>query len=58
VETETKGSRPPKVRITDRASREALAAILRELRYQRRRSAELAAICDRGLARIELTARG
>jgi hypothetical protein len=43
-----------KVRITDRASREALAAILRELRYQRRRALELTALCDHGLARIDL----
>jgi len=44
----------PKARITDRASREALAAILRELRYQRRRALELTALCDHGLARIDL----
>jgi hypothetical protein len=47
-------SRLPKVRITDRASREALLGILRELRYQRRRAMELSAMCDHGLARIDL----
>jgi hypothetical protein len=47
--------RPPKTRITDRNAREALAAILRELRYQRRRAVELTALCDHGLARVELS---
>jgi hypothetical protein len=47
--------RPPKVRITDRASREALAAILREVRYQRRRAVELTAMCDHELARLDLS---
>jgi hypothetical protein len=49
-----RSSRPSKVRITDRTSREALAAILRELRYQRRRAVELTAMCDHGLARIDI----
>jgi hypothetical protein len=55
VETDKHSSRPGKVRITDRTSREALAAILRELRYQRRRAMELRAMCDHGLARIDLS---
>jgi hypothetical protein len=55
VESDINRSRPPKERITDRASREALAAILRELRYQRRRALELTALCDHGLARIDLS---
>lgn len=55
VEYKRESPRPPKERITDRPSREALAAILRELRYQRRRALELSALCDHGLARINLT---
>jgi hypothetical protein len=55
VESNINRLRPAKERITDRASREALAAILRELRYQRRRAMELTALCDYGLARINLS---
>ena len=54
MEKDRPSSHPPKVRINDRESREALAAILRELRYQRRRAIELSAMCDHRLARIGL----